>query len=102
MVDDWDPDELYDERRPPNEDALELDELEPDDQGEDVMFGEPEDESEDWLDGPETAAARPASVADQGADEADDWSPMRRAVVVGATAAVGVAAILVAVLRRRG
>ncbi|MFC7624772.1 hypothetical protein [Microlunatus sp. GCM10028923] len=104
MLNDWDPDDLYDERRPPSEDPLDVDGvLEPDEQAvEDAMFGEPQDEVEDWLNGPEPDEAMTAAATARTENEADDWSPMRRAVLVGATAAVGAAVILIAVLRRRG
>ncbi|GAB3755938.1 hypothetical protein [Microlunatus parietis] len=104
MVHDWDPDELYDERRPPNDDPLELDgDLEPDDRAvEGLMFGEPQDEVEDWLNDPEPDEAKPAPAARGSEAVTDDWTPLRRAVVLGGTAALGAVAILVAVLRRRG
>lgn len=103
MLDDGDPDRLYDELRPPDGDDFDL---EPDDQPVDeAMFALPEDEdeAEDWLNGSETAGVPAGPPSDPIEDEdPGDWSPMRRAVVLGGAAALGAVAILVAVLRRRG
>lgn len=108
MLDDyWDPDRSVVDRRPPDEEEFGSDTA--DRVEEEWTFGEPGDEPVEWSAEVETAGDEPldqyafATDFDASAEPArPQVSPITRAVMVSATAVAGAAAILVAVLRRRG
>lgn len=107
LEDYWDPDRSVVDRRPPDEEEFGSDTADRVD--EEWTFGEPGEETVEWTAEVETAGAEPldqyafAADPDESAEPMrPEASPMARAVLVSATAVAGAAAILVAVLRRRG
>ncbi len=106
----WDPDDPLVDRQPPDEEEFGLDTTEQVDEG--WTYAEPGNDAAEWLTDVDSASTDSVDgfTATGPADPptaAEVFEPrgvpaLPKAVLVTATAALGVAAILIAVLRRRG